>query len=475
MKKIQTLNEEIQKMRKLMSFNINENSHDSLSEENFKKSTEGKNIDPEQKECAQVYGGPSEVAYKMSNELNRLLEKGLVNIKKQTTVTIVAKGAGELYFEIGDIRLSLGLDPESERLGYAPLYMFASKGGNIPFATDLPVSLFKEELLNSDKCFRLLYDRYESIRNQIDGEKISMKLVTNGQFGEGKIGVKMFLENSSKQLKKGFKKGTSRFVDFNNANLLNFDSPFYIKLNEGLFGNIQADWGVELTRISLDGAEVPKDWGEPDGDGDGTPTKCVCNDIETGEPIEYPCDGELPERCKSQPVVFKFVVDSTQNFEKDKAILTQAAKDIIDEKIVSKWNDIPQFRKEEYLQFLNDNPIAVTAYASIDALSNFPDGGRWSDCSEYGVGKGPRYKYNECLSKARANAVVAYLKTIANKAFENVNFEAVGKGETNEWSGLVWDQSKISLNKDVKSPYSEEQLRPDRRFDVAFPEYYKKD
>ena len=53
--------------------------------------------------------------------------------------------------------------------------------------------------------------------------------------------------------------------------------------------------------------------------------------------------------------------------------------------------------------------------------------------------------------------------------------EAVGKGETNEWSGLVWDQSKISLNKDVKSPYSEEQLRPDRRFDVAFPEYYKKD
>ena len=57
MKKIQTLNEEIQKMRKLMSFNINENSHDSLSEENFKKSTEGKNIDPEQKECAEMYGG----------------------------------------------------------------------------------------------------------------------------------------------------------------------------------------------------------------------------------------------------------------------------------------------------------------------------------------------------------------------------------------------------------------------------------
>jgi hypothetical protein len=30
---------------------------------------------------------------------------------------------------------------------------------------------------------------------------------------------------------------------------------------------------------------------------------------------------------------------------------------------------------------------------------------------------------------------VAHLKTIADGAFANVNFVAVGKGETNEWSG----------------------------------------
>ena len=333
MKKVQTLTEEIQKMRKLMSFNINENSHDSLSEENFKNSTEGKNIDPKQEECAQVYGGPSEVAHKMSNELNLLLEKGLDNIKKQTKVTIVAKGAGELYFEIGDIRLSLGLDPESERLGYGPLYMFASKGGNITFATDLPVSLFKEELLNSDKCFRLLYDRYESIRNQIDGEKISMKLVSSGYEGEGNIGVKMFIENSSRQLKKGFKKGTSRFVDFNNANLLDFDyrGGFFIKLNEKVFGNITSNWGVKLIDISLSDGSLPSDWGEPDG----TPTKCVCNDVETGEQIEYPCDGELPERCKdkNRPIVFDFVVETKDNFVFDQAELTQEAIDKINEQI----------------------------------------------------------------------------------------------------------------------------------------------
>ncbi len=428
---------------------------------------------PNQKDCAQVYGGPSEVADKMSKKLNSLLEKGLSEIKKQTKVTIVADNPDDLYIDIGDIQLSLGLDPEAERLGYNSLYSFKSKVGNIPFATKLSVSLFKEELLNSDNCFRLLYDSYQSIRNQIDGEKISMKLSTNGQFLEGVIGVKMFLEDNSRKLRKSFRKKTSILVDLNDVSLLNFDNPFYIKLTDKLFAKFEADWSVELTSISLDGGELPKNWSNPDGD--VTPAKCFCNDVETGEQITYECDSPLPKRCKSQPVVFEFVVDANKNFEKDSAILTQDAKDIIDENIVKYWNDIPQFRKEEYLQFLNDNPVTVNAYASIDALSNFPDGGRLPDCSEYGVGKGPRYKYNECLSKARVNAVVEYLKTIADGAFANAKFVAVGKGETNEWSKLVWDQSKISLDKDVKSPYSEEQLRPDRRFEVKFPKYYKKD
>jgi hypothetical protein len=255
------------------------------------------------------------------------LEKGLDNIKKQTKVTIVAKGEGELYFQIGDIQVSLDRDPRSRSL-----FQFASKGGEITFATDLPVSLFKEELLNSDNCFRLLYERYDSIKNQIDNEKISMKLVSNGYEGEGNFGVKMFIENSSRQLKKGFRKGTSRFVDFNNANLFDFDKPFYIKLNKGVFGRIEPDWGVELTRITINGADVPNEWGEPDPNKD----KCYCNDVDTGEKVEYPCGGELPERCKDdgEPVVFDFVVEANKNFEFDDAVLTQEAKDKIDSEIV---------------------------------------------------------------------------------------------------------------------------------------------
>jgi outer membrane protein OmpA-like peptidoglycan-associated protein len=472
MKKIQTLNEEIQKMRKLMSFNINENSHDSLSEENFKKSTEGKNIDPEQKECAQVYGGPSDVAFKMSQALNILLEKELDKIKQQTKVTIVAKDPSNLYFDIGDIRLSLELDPEAEKLGYSPRYMFAAtEVGGITFATDLPISLFKEELLNSDRCFRLLYDRYDTIKNQINGEKISMKLISNGYEGEGKFGVNLDIENISRQRKKRFKKGTSRFVDFNNANLLDFDyrGGFFIKLNEKVFGNITSNWGVKLIDISLSDGSLPSDWGEPDG----TPTKCVCNDVETGEQIEYPCDGELPERCKDggQPIVFYFVVEANKNFEFDDAKLTQEAKDKIDSEIVEKWNKIPQNRREEYLEFIKDKTINVNAYASIDALSNFKVSGKYPPCKKPGQ---LRKEYNKCLSQARAEAVVEYLKTIADGAFKDINFVANGMGETNQFSGLKWD-NEVNSKTDINSPHTSDQTKSDRRFEVKFPLYRKED
>lgn len=478
MKKVQNLNEEIQKMRRLMSFSINENSHDSLSEENINKSIKGSKIDPEEQECDRVYGGPPEVAFNMSDQLNILLTNALGKIKEQTKVTIVAKSESELYFQIGDKQISLELDPESAKLGYT-VFEFASKGGAIPFATDLPVSLFKEELLK-DRCFRLLYDRYDSIKNQIDNEKISMKLVPTGYEGEGDFGVKMFLANSTKQLKKSFKKGTNKFVNWEKANLLDFDSPFYIKLNKGLYGKIEADWGVELTRIEINGAELPKEWGEPDNE--PNKDKCYCDDVDTGEKVEYPCGGELPERCKDggNPVVFDFVVEANKNFEFDDAILTQEAKDKIDSEIVEKWNKIPEFRKEQYLEFLKDKTITVNAYSSIDALSNFPDGGRYSGCSKYGVGKGPRVKYNECLSQARAEAVVEYLKTIADGAFKDVNFEAVGKGETNQFSGLVWDNNakpKIVNGSpvNVKSPFTTDQTKSDRRFEVKFPYYRKED
>jgi outer membrane protein OmpA-like peptidoglycan-associated protein len=235
-----------------------------------------------------------------------------------------------------------------------------------------------------------------------------------------------------------------------------------------------------LAVFRLYGADIPKSWGEPDPNKtDPEPTKCFCNDVETGEQITYECGSPLPERCKDGEIVFDFAVEAIKNFPIDEAVLTQEAKDIIDENIVKIWNPIPQYRKEEYLEFLEDKTIVVNAYASIDALSNFPDGGRYAGCSKYGLGKGPRVKYNQCLSEARAKAVVEYLKTIANGAFKDVNFVAVGKGETNQWSGLVWNQPETKIKdgvpQNVKSPYSNEETRPDRRFEIKFPAYHKEE
>jgi len=200
---------------------------------------------------------------------------------------------------------------------------------------------------------------------------------------------------------------------------------------------------------------------------------CYCNDIKTGEQIEYPCDDELPERCKGkgEPIVFYFVVETNKNFVFNQADLTQESKDKIDSEIVEKWNKIPQNRKEEYLEFLKDKTINVNSYASIDALSNFKISGEYSPCRNTGQ---LRKVYNKCLSQARAEAVVEYLKTIADGAFKNVNFVANGMGETNEFSGLKWE-NEVNSKTDRSSPYTTDETKSDRRFEVKFPAYHKED
>ena len=474
MKKVQTLNEEIQKMRRLMSFNINENSHDSLSEENFDNSTKGENTDPLQKECGGTYSGPKRIAFVMAERINELLIEKVDYYERLKKIKIDTSYA-DMENGIKPIILFEDDNPGTFERESVNQYAFDITGEKIDFAEDFPVSSVREELLNSDKCFRMVYERYDAIKHQIDNSVIKMELYP--LFNHRNIRMEMLVYDGKQKLniaggmrlKRALRKGTGKLLDKNNLTIYDLHEPFFIDLGDGMYGYVNCEFRTILTGMKLDGANVPDGYGEPE---------CFCNDVDTGERIKYLCGSPLPERCKRgrrRPIAFKFVVDASKNFEKDQAILTQEAKDVINQNIVKKWDDLPQYRKEEYLEFLSGKTVTVNAYASIDALSNFPDGGRYAGCSTYGVGKGPRVDYNQCLSEARANAVVAHLKTIADGAFANVNFVAVGKGETNEWSGLVWDQLNIPLTKDVKSPYSEEELRPDRRFDIAFPEYDKVD
>jgi hypothetical protein len=471
MKKVQNLNEEIQKMRKLMSFNINENSHDSLSEENIESSIKEEK-DPIVGDCVQL-GGPPEVAHEMENDLNDLLTQKLTEIEKSIPVTVTSEMGNREDFpqftiiKFNDTEIKLEFDETNKGYsGYRPTWTYTKGKGGIEISTNIKVSDFKDELLKN-KCYKLLYDRYDSIKNQIDSQLVSVIVVPTE---ESPIKYIMLLSQ----------KGKSGYVKANNITLSSFNKPFVTLLAKNGKNKTYGEFGfqgkIDLVKVNINGAEVPSEWDIP------TPTsnKCYCNDIVTGEQIVYPCDGELPERCKKggTPIAFDFVVEANKNFAFDDAILTDEAKGIIKQKIEEEWNGIPQNRKDGYLDFIKDKKIDVNAYASIDALSNFKVSGTYKPCRKTGQ---LRKDYNKCLSQARAEAVGEYLKTIADGTFKDINFVANGMGETNQFSGLKWDNEKqpktnsSGVQIDENSPYSTTETKSDRRFEVKFPKWHTED
>jgi len=471
MKKIQTLNEELIKMRKLMSFSINENSHDTLSEKNIESSIKEEK-DPIVEDCVQ-FGGPPEVAYAMENDLNDLLTQKLKEIEKSIPVTVSSEMGNRKDYpqftviKFNDTEIKLEFDETYKGYsGYRPTWTYTKGNGGIEISTNIKVSDFKDELLKN-KCYKLLYDRYDSIKNQIDSQIVSVIVVPTE---ESPIKYIMSLSEKDK----------SSYVKANEITLSSFNKPFVTLLAKNgknkTYGGFSFQGRIDLVKVNINGAEVPSEWDIP------TPpsNKCYCNDIVTGEQIEYPCGGELPERCKKggTPIAFDFVVETKDNFDFDGAILTDEAKKIIDKNIVDEWNSIPQNRRDGYLDFIKDKTINVNAYASIDALSNFKVSGSYTPCRKTGQ---LRKDYNKCLSQARAEAVVEYLKTIADGAFKDINFVATGMGETNQFSGLKWDnekQPKTNSNGvqiDEKSPYSTTETKSDRRFEVKFPKWHTED
>ena len=474
MKKVQSLREEINMMKKLMSFNISQNSHDLLSEENIKSSIKEEK-DSIVEDCG-VFGGPPEVAYAMENDLNDLLTAKLSEIEKSIPVKVTSeKGNGVDYpqftvLNFNNTEIKLPYDEKNKGYsGWRPTWTYVQRSGGIEISTEIKVSDYKEELFKN-KCYKLLYDRYDSIKNQLDSQIVSVVIVPTEESP-----IKYIMSLSEKDKKS--------FVNGDKITLNSFKSPFTTLLAKNgknkTYGAFSFQGRVDLVKIQINGAELPSDWNEPIPPTPNIdPNKCYCNDIETNEPIEYPCGGELPERCKEGPIAFYFVVETKKNFDFDDAVLTQDAKDVIDSEIVQKWNRIPENRKEGYLNFIKDKTIDVKAYSSIDALSNFKVSGKYAPCRKPNQ---LRKEYNKCLSQARAEKVVEYLKTIANGAFKDVNFNPIGEGETNQFSGLKWDNEatpKIGSGGqqiDKSSPYSTDETQSDRRFEVKFPEWSVED
>ena len=188
--------------------------------------------------------------------------------------------------------------------------------------------------------------------------------------------------------------------------------------------------------------------------------------IETDDPKDY-------------PATVDFNASAEDPFEFDSPELTETAKKSLNElsdKILNVGVKYGEEFKTAYYAFLKNKTITINAYSSIDASSNFPDGGGFAGCSKYGIGKGPRKDYNKCLSQARAEKVVAYLKDKVGILSE-LTYEAIGRGETNKFSKLVWAEANELFPKnpsktlDKKNPNGRDKTAPDRRFIVAIPKF----
>jgi hypothetical protein len=180
------------------------------------------------------------------------------------------------------------------------------------------------------------------------------------------------------------------------------------------------------------------------------------------------------------PVSIDIDVDATEPFEFDSLKLvsggTEAITKFANEILTGVEEDYGPDVKEKYYTWLKSKPITIRAYSSIDASSNFPDGGTVAECAQYGTGKGPRKTYNKCLSQKRAEVIVSELKKKGGILAE-LTYDPVGMGETNKFSKIVWADGnktfgpKPSKSEDQKNPNGTAKTQPDRRFEIIVPTF----
>ena len=174
----------------------------------------------------------------------------------------------------------------------------------------------------------------------------------------------------------------------------------------------------------------------------------------------------LPPQPDSDPIIpdiviapEPFVINTKQNYLYDKPGLTPEAKKAIDTQIFEELFAQGGTRMKEYIDFLKDKTIVVSAFSSRDGDPDAIQNGAYKQCQVKGS---KRSEYNQCLSEKRAQNVVEYLKTASNGILSDINFKSVGMGE-NCKSGNCW--------KPGKKNHSSKETQFDRRFSVNFPKW----
>jgi outer membrane protein OmpA-like peptidoglycan-associated protein len=149
------------------------------------------------------------------------------------------------------------------------------------------------------------------------------------------------------------------------------------------------------------------------------------------------------------------------SFKLDKVTLTSDGE-VSYNTFIDVYNDTKKENSDiwdDYLSSIKKGEIEILGYASQDGDPNKSDGGYLSACSTFGVGVGPKNKYNLCLSQQRANAIRD--KIINDIPELSGLLTAKGMGETCNF-GPCWSNDSGVTTTDTA---------PNRRVVIKFPEY----
>jgi len=389
MKKIQTLNEQLNRMKGLMDFKLGQNSHDNLS---YRLIKEQKDIN--------IPG--------LMREFNQYLDKILEIAISQGVLT---ENKIKISFpEItgsDPIILNFGINPKTQKNQEYELYK-TNRNWEISSDDVFLINLNKtygdyfnlEEVSDELNKFLTTDNRGKALHKYI--KKIPLMVKISGAFQQSAESGRLwtFMAFSRKK-----RKESNSFVE----------EISFARLQEGVpeenYENWTLTWselGVDLYRFSVSEKQLIPNKPTPTPD-DDTPTV-------TPTPINF----ELVD-------VFKYDSTDIKNPESYQNSINYLIGDINDAYEKSK-------EKDKFIKELNG--YKIVGYASQDNNPEENKIGKLESCQNTKT----RGQYNRCLSEKRAEKVV---KDINEKLSSlGINFESEGMGETTQFGGNGWSDGK---------------------------------
>ena len=357
---------------------------------------------------------PTEIVTSMSTDINTFLLN--LSNKKGGAFDVILKGS-----DINAITLQIGNGKPKMFDWYPPKYSPTQGEGvaqlRLPvtndFSNTITIPDLYEKFLAAYPKYKEFFERNnevtEFVKNQIENLKVNIGFKPTGAHGN----ITIFPIRKKKEYRHYKKMGVlKKRVEMN--------KPFSFALLD------YADDSNQLYVKGIPGrltkSQVDKDLGH-----------ITLNLPSAG--------GEVPETVTPQ----NFNFNTTDNYILNSATLTPAAIQQIQDNILTPIRLLGP-NLPAYIQQLNNMAeIVITAFASRDAN---PDDTEYNSdrrtrrlLFQRCAGQSTLGEYNQCLSAARAQAVVTHLQTTAPQIFGGVNFSAVGGGE-NITSGNQWFQGK---------------------------------